>query len=78
MQEKQREIVKNLRKYSKRYEEEDEALLAQVWPGRLAWLLLLPCCLLAWCRGGGRRAAARPAAALANHRVREGGQQALH
>lgn len=29
-EEKQREIVKNLRKYSKRYEEEDEALLAQV------------------------------------------------
>lgn len=28
-EEKQREIVKNLRKYSKRYEEEDEALLAQ-------------------------------------------------
>lgn len=29
-EEKQKEIVKNLRKYSKRYEEEDEALLAQV------------------------------------------------
>lgn len=28
-EERQREIVKNLRKYSKRYEEEDEALLAQ-------------------------------------------------
>ncbi|PRW39159.1 Eukaryotic translation initiation factor 3 subunit B [Chlorella sorokiniana] len=28
-EEKQREITKNLRKYSKRYEEEDEALLAQ-------------------------------------------------
>lgn len=28
-EEKQREIVKNLRKFSKRYEEEDEALLAQ-------------------------------------------------
>jgi translation initiation factor 3 subunit B len=28
--ERQREIVKNLRRYSKRYEEEDEALLAQV------------------------------------------------
>lgn len=28
-EEKQREIVKNLRKYSKRYEEEDDALLAQ-------------------------------------------------
>lgn len=33
-EEKQKEIVKSLRKYSKRYEEEDEALLAQVRIGR--------------------------------------------